>query len=306
MTAGSAQTELAAFLKSRRARLRPEDVDLPTYGGRRRVAGLRREELAMLAGVSVTHYTRLEQGRGDGASDSVLDAIAAALRLSDDEREHLKDLARPAGTARRSPQRAAERASVAVLHLLNAMSEVPAVVLDRRNDVLAWNRLGHALLAGHLEFGAPDRVADRPNLTDILFLSPQGRSLYPRWNEEAQLAVASLRLVAGRHPQDRRLGELVGRLAVQSQDFAEQWARHPVRTCSNGVKQLEHPAVGAMELHFQSMSLSGSDDQRMIAYSAEPGTPSEAALRLLGSLSVSGPSPVPVSDPFKTVPPAAG
>ncbi|MFC1436772.1 helix-turn-helix transcriptional regulator [Streptacidiphilus sp. N1-10] len=285
---GAVRAELAAFLKSRRARLRPEDVDLPLYGGRRRVAGLRREELAMLAGVSVTHYTRLEQGRGDGASDSVLDAIAGALRLSDDERAHLKDLARPAGEVRRSPQRAGERPTSAVRHLLTAMSEAPAVVLNRRNDVLAWNRLGHALLAGHLDFDAPDRSADRPNLTDILFLSPQGRALYPRWDEEAQLAVASLRLVAGRHPQDRRLGELVGRLAVQSQDFAALWAHHPVRTCSDGVKQLDHPTVGTMELFFQSMSLTGSADQRMIAYSAEPGTPSEAALRLLASLSRSG------------------
>jgi transcriptional regulator with XRE-family HTH domain len=280
------RSELGDFLKSRRARLSPEDVGLRPHPGLRRVAGLRREELAVLAGVSVTHYTRLEQGRGDGTSEQVLDAIAVALRLGDDERAHLTNLARPAGTLRRAaPPRPQDRVTAAVRNLLGAMPDVPAVVLNRRNDVLAWNRVGHALLAGHLAFDAPERPADRPNLTDVLFLSPQGRDLYRNWEEEAQLAVASLRLVAGRHLQDRDLGALVGRLAVQSREFAALWARHPVRTCSDGVKHLQHPQVGTMQLDFQSLTLPGSGDQRMIAYSAEPDTPSEAALRLLASLS---------------------
>jgi transcriptional regulator with XRE-family HTH domain len=295
-------SELGDFLKTRRARLSPQDVGLHPYPGLRRVAGLRREELAMLAGVSVTHYTRLEQGRGDGTSEQVLDAIAVALRLSDDERAHLKDLAQPARTTRRTaPPRSHDRVTAAMRNLLGAMPDVPAVVLNRGNDVLAWNRVGHALLAGHLGFDDPARPADRPNLTDILFLSPQGRDLYQNWEEEAQLAVASLRLVAGRHPQDSDLGGLVGRLAMQSREFAALWARHPVRTCTDGVKHLQHPLVGTMQLTFQSLTLPGSGDQRMIAYSAEPGTPSEAALRLLASLSnpdrqAAAPDAQPASD----------
>lgn len=257
-----------------------------SHPGLRRVAGLRREELAVLAGVSVTHYTRLEQGRGDGTSEEVLTAVADALRLSDDERAHLKDLARAARTRRRtSPPRPQDRVTPAMRNLLGAMPDVPAVVLDRGNDVLAWNRVGHALLAGHLGYDDPARPADRPNLTDILFLGPQGRDLYQNWEEEAQLAVASLRLVAGRHPGDGAVSRVVGRLAVQSREFAALWARHPVRTCTEGVKHLRHPLVGTMELTFQSLTLPGSGGQRMIAYSADPGTPSEAALRLLAGLS---------------------
>lgn len=305
--APSGRSELGDFLRSRRARLSPEEVGLHPYPGLRRVAGLRREELAMLAGVSVTHYTRLEQGRGDGTSDQVLDAIAVALRLSDDERAHLKDLARPAGTTRRTAApRPHDRVTAAMRNLLAAMPDAPAVVLDRRNDVLAWNRVGHALLAGHLAFDAPARPADRPNLTDILFLSPQGRALYRNWEEEAQLATASLRLVAGRHPQDGDLGGLVGRLAVQSQEFAALWARHPVRTCTDGVKHFQHPLVGEMQLTFQSLTLPGSGDQRMIAYSAEPETPSEAALRLLASLSAPGAPAAPDTEAAPGARSAAG
>ncbi|GAA3139185.1 helix-turn-helix transcriptional regulator [Planomonospora alba] len=278
--------ELGDFLKSRRAALDPGELGLRTYGTRRRVSGLRREELAMLAGVSVTHYTRLEQGRAAGASDSVLDALARALRLTEDETAHLKHLARPSAAARPAPARP-EHASRSARRLLEAMTEVPALVLDRRNDILAWNRLGHALLAGHLGAAAPDDPAARPNLTRLLFLDEHFRELYPDWPEEATLAVASLRLTAGRHPDDRRLAELVGRLAIQSEEFATRWARHPVRTCTSGVKRFHHPVVGPMELYFENLLIPGGSGQRIIAYSAEPGSPSEAALRLL-SLSAPG------------------
>jgi transcriptional regulator with XRE-family HTH domain len=279
-----ARSDLGDFLRSRRARLRPEDVGLRPHPGVRRVPGLRREELAIAAGVSVTHYTRLEQGRGDGTSDQVLDAVATALRLGDDERAHLKDLARPAGKPRRpAPARPSPGASPAVRSLLDAMTDVPAVLLDHRNGILAWNRAGHALLAGHLDLHAPDHPADRPNLTALLFLGPHGRRLHRHWDEEAELAVASLRLVAGRHPHDHEISALVGRLATHSPEFAALWARHPVRTCSDGVKHLRHPAVGPLDLHFQSLTVPGGADHRIIAYSAEPGTPSEAALRLLTS-----------------------
>ncbi|WP_225825946.1 helix-turn-helix transcriptional regulator [Streptomyces naphthomycinicus] len=275
-----ASSELGDFLKSRRAAVRPEDVGLATAPARRRVAGLRREELALLAGVSITHYTRLEQGRAAGVSDAVLDAIARTLRLTDDETAHLRDLARPAARRRPAAPRA-EHATPSARQLLAAMTDVPALVLDRRGDVLAWNRLGRALLAAHLPHTAPDTPADRPNLVRMLFLDERYRALYPDWKEEAHLAVASLRLVAGRHSDDRALAELVGRLSIQSDEFAALWARHPVRTCTSGSKSLHHPAVGRLELSFENLCLPGPAGQRLITYTAEPGTPSDAALRLL-------------------------
>ncbi|MEV6944511.1 helix-turn-helix transcriptional regulator [Streptomyces sp. NPDC051172] len=278
-----APSELGDFLKSRRAALRPEDVGISPPPTRRRVTGLRREELAMLSGVSITHYTRLEQGRALSASDAVLDAIARTLRLTEDETAHLKTLARPAAASRPAPSRV-EHAGTSARQLLTAMSDVPALVLDRRNDVLAWNRLGHALLAGHLPPDSPDTQGTRPNLTRMLFLDEHYRDLYSDWEEEAQLAVASLVLVAGRHPDDRRLAELVGQLTVQCDEFASRWARHPVRTCTSGVKHLRHPLVGAMALSFENLVIPGSSGRRLIAYTAEPGSPSEAALRLLGSV----------------------
>ncbi|MFE1293073.1 helix-turn-helix transcriptional regulator [Streptomyces sp. NPDC058751] len=278
-----APSELGDFLKSRRAALRPEDVGITPHPTRRRVTGLRREELATLAGVSITHYTRLEQGRAVGASDSVLDAIARTLRLTDDETAHLKALAHPGTASRPAPARV-EHAGASARQLLAAMSEVPALVLDRRNDVLAWNRLGHALLAGHLPAESPDTRGARPNVTRMLFLDERYRDLYTNRDEEAQLAVASLRLIAGRHPDDRRLAELVGQLIVQCDEFASRWARHPVRTCTSGVKRLRHPLVGAMDLSFENLVIPGPSGQRLIAYTAEPGSPSEAALRLLGGI----------------------
>ncbi|MEU6666941.1 helix-turn-helix transcriptional regulator [Streptomyces sp. NPDC046727] len=280
-----ASSELGDFLKSRRAALRPEDVGITPHPTRRRVTGLRREELAMLAGVSITHYTRLEQGRTTGVSDGLLEAIARTLRLTDDETAHLLDLARPTTASSRSAPPRVAYASASARQLLAAMTDVPALVMDRRGDVLAWNQLGHALLAGHLAPESPDTPATRPNLTRMLFLDEQYRDLYANWYDQAQLAVASLRLVAGRHRDDRSLAELVGQLCMNCDEFASLWARHPVRTCTSGVKQLRHPLVGAMELSFENLVLPGTSGQRMIAYTAESGSSSEAALRLLGSLS---------------------
>ncbi|GGS58159.1 MULTISPECIES: helix-turn-helix transcriptional regulator [Streptomyces] len=278
-----ASSELGDFLKSRRAALRPEEVGINPHPSRRRVTGLRREELAMLAGVSITHYTRIEQGRATSVSDGVLEAIARTLRLTDDETAHLKDLARPAASSSRPAPPRVAHASASARQLLAAMTDVPAVIMDRHNDVLAWNQLGHALLAGHLAPDSPDTPATRPNLTRMLFLDEQYRELYANWNEQAQLAVAHLRLVAGRHPDDRALAELVGQLTMNSDEFAALWARHPVRTCTSGLKHLRHPLVGALELSFENLILPGTSGQRLIAYTAEPGSPSEAALRLLGS-----------------------
>ncbi len=276
-------SELGDFLKSRRAALRPEEVGITPHPTRRRVTGLRREELAMLANVSITHYTRLEQGRVISVSEGLLEAIARTLRLTEDETAHLKDLARPAAASSRPASPRVAYASAGSRQLLAAMTDVPAIVMDRRNDVLAWNHMGHALLAGHLPPDSPDTPATRPNLTRMLFLDEQYRRLYADWDDQAQLAVAALRLVAGRHPDDRALAELVGRLTMSCDEFASRWARHPVRTCTSGVKRLRHPLVGAMELSFESLVIPGTSGQRMIAYTAEPGSPSEAALRILGS-----------------------
>lgn len=278
-----APSELGEFLKSRRAAVRPADVGLATAPNQRRVAGLRREELALLAGVSVTHYTRLEQGRAAGVSDSVLEAIARTLRLTEDETAHLKDLARPAPGRRPAAPRT-EQATASARQLLAAMADVPALILDRRSDVLAWNPLGHALLAAHLPREAPQTPGGRPNLIRMLFLDERYRDRYADHEEEALLAVASLRLVAGRHPDDQALAELIRQLSLQSGEFTALWDRHPVRTCTSGSKSLLHPEAGALELSFENLCIPGPSGQRLIAYTAEPGSPSDAALRLLAEV----------------------
>ncbi|GII75048.1 transcriptional regulator [Sphaerisporangium rufum] len=273
--------ELGAFLRGRRARLTPQDAGLVSYGARR-VPGLRREELAQLAGVSMTYYTRLEQGQSANASESVIESLARALMLDDDERRHLHDLARPRPARRRRTARP-EVARPGTRRLIDAMREVPAVILGRRSEVLAWNRLGHRLLAGHLDEAAPDRPADRPNLTWMLFLDPHTRELYSRWAEEGDRAVASLRLVAGRHPDDPELTALIGELCVKSPEFAARWARHPVRRCLSGTKHLRHPELGDLELEFEVLDLADETGHRMITYTAAPGTYSQAALQLLAA-----------------------
>ncbi|CAM5661820.1 transcriptional regulator [Streptomyces avidinii] len=276
-------TALGEFLRNRRARLQPEDVGLPTHGTRRRVPGLRREELALLAGVSITYYTHLEQGQSTNASDSVLDALARALRLTPDEHAHLRDLARPPRAKRaRSPR--PEHARPTTRRLIAAMPQVPAVVLDGRNDVLAWNPLGHALLAGHLDPAGPDDPAARPNLTRMLFLDPHTRELYTDWKNEARVALAALRLVAGRNPEDRALAELIGSLMLRSPDFAALWSQQPVRDCTVGTKALHHPAVGPLTLDFENLHVADGTGHRMLLFTAPEASPSDAALRLLAAL----------------------
>ncbi|WP_030666830.1 helix-turn-helix transcriptional regulator [Streptomyces rimosus] len=280
--------ELGNFLRTRRARLQPEDVGLVPYGGRRRVPGLRREELAQLAGVSIAYYTRLEQGQSHNASDGVLDALARALRLTPDERAHLRDLARPA-KARRRPSVRPDKARPGVLQLLAALDGVPAVALDRRFEVLAWNPLGHALLAGHLDLDSPGRPLDRPNTQRLLFLDPHTRELYPDRETETRRAVAALRMAAGQHPDDRQLAGLIGELSMKSTEFSTLWARHGVSNCTFGTKRFHHPLVGAMELDFELMQTPDGSGQGLLMYSARPGSPSEAALRLLAAQHVPEP-----------------
>ena len=273
-------TELGEFLRSRRDRLTPEVAGVRSYG-RRRVPGLRREELAQLAGVSVTYLTRLEQGQSQNASDAVIDALARALRLDPDERAHLFALARPAPAKRRRRSPRPEVPKPGATQLLHAMSEVPAVLLGRFNDVLAWNRAGHRLLAGHLDPDAPDRPADRPNTVRMLFLDEHTRDLYADWRDEAALAVASLRYVAAQFPDDRRLAELVGELSMNSPEFARLWAKHAVKLCTSGTKRLRHPAVGELTVGYEVLHLPEGDGQRLLTHTAEPGSASASALRLL-------------------------
>ncbi|MFJ6216763.1 helix-turn-helix domain-containing protein [Streptomyces sp. NPDC092296] len=285
---------LGSFLQARRAQLRPQDVGLPTYGDRRRVPGLRREELALLAGVSASYYTRLEQGASCHASVEVLDAIARALRLDEPERLHLRDLAtgcRHRTAARRPP---AERAGPAVRDLIRAMGEVPVLVTGRRSDVLAWNTLGHALLAGHVDPTGPDRPADRPNMARLVFLDAHLRELYADWPAKARAVVGNLRLVAGRHPEDAQLTSLIGELTTRSPEFAGMWADHRVRPCDLAEYELRHPLVGTLTVTQQTLTAAFAPEQSLTVVTTAPGSPSEAALKLLTQATTPAPSPTRV------------
>jgi transcriptional regulator with XRE-family HTH domain len=275
--------DLSDFLRSRRSRLSPEDAGVRTYGERRRVPGLRREELAQLAGVSVAYYTRLEQGLSRNASDGVLDALARALRLDADETAHLRALARSYRAAA-TPRPRPERVRPNVQTMLAALGDVPAVLIGYRNDVLAWNPMGHALLCGHLPYAAPDQASTRPNMVRLVFCDPHMRELYADWKAKAQDAVGSLRLASGQHPGDPRLASLIGELSVASPEFARLWARHTVRQCRATVRGFRHPLVGSLTLSEEAMELNQDEGQRLALFSAEPGTPSEAGLRLLAGL----------------------
>ncbi|RSS84473.1 helix-turn-helix domain-containing protein [Streptomyces sp. WAC06614] len=273
------QSSLGAFLQARRSRLRPADIGLATYGERRRVPGLRREELALLAGVSASYYARLEQGHAHHASPEVLDALARALDLDEAERRHVHDLAgravrRPA--ARRPP---AERVDPATLRLLDSMPGVPAVLTGHRADVLAWNPLGHALFAGHVDPTAPDRPADRPNMAALIFLDPYLRELYVSWESKARAAVANLRYAAGRHPDDALLGSLIGELSMQSTEFATLWADHRARPCTSAEQRMWHPLVGTLTVTQQALRV--TEDQTLLVATAPAGSPDHTALTLL-------------------------
>ncbi|MGW7491725.1 helix-turn-helix transcriptional regulator [Streptomyces sp. NPDC054786] len=273
---------LGDFLRTRRARLQPEDVGLVSYGARRRVPGLRREELAQLAGVSVAYYTRLEQGQSHQASEGVLDALARALRLTDDEGAHLRELASPAKTRRRPAVRH-DKVRPGVRQLLAAVADVPALALGPRFEILAWNRLGHALTAGHLDFDSPGRPQDRPNAQRLLFLDPHTRELYPDRDEEVRRAVSSLRVAAGQRSDDPQLAELIGELSMKSTEFSSLWSRHAVHNCTFRTKRFHHPLVGDLELDFEMMQTPDGSGQGVMMYTAAQGSPSEAALRLLAA-----------------------
>jgi hypothetical protein len=275
-----ARAAVKDFLTSRRAKLSPEDAGFVAHGGNRRVPGLRREEVAILAGVSVDYYTRLERGNLAGTSEAVLDALARALQLDDPERTHLFDLARAAnanatGTARRRTASKGVRPSVQ--RMLDSMVGAPAWVRNARHDLLAANRLGFALYSELLT--DPIRPA---NNARFVFLNPKSREFFVDWERAADDIVAMLRSEAGRNPYDKALTDLVGQLSTQSDTFRTRWAAHNVRFHRTGRKQLHHPVVGDLDLSYEAMELPG-EELTVLAYTAEPGSPTQDALNLLAS-----------------------
>ncbi|WP_083971765.1 helix-turn-helix transcriptional regulator [Actinoplanes awajinensis] len=288
MTASPApgrETDIGAFLRARRAGVRPEEFGLPVLG-RRRVPGLRREELAQLAGVSPDYYVRLEQGRSHHVSESVLDAVARVLRLDGTEREHLINLARSAGARSRPAGAPRQRIRPGVRVLLDMMQTVPAFVLGRRLDVLAWNPLGDAVN------GFSTWPAGQRNVVWRTFLDPRARTFYRQWNTVAAETVAFLRLDSGRHPGDPQLTALVGELCVTSPEFARLWAAQQVKDKTSGAKLLHHSLVGDLDLAFETLTLPGEPDQMLVTYTAPPGSPTGERLQLLANWTVPGADPV--------------
>ena len=270
--------ELSQFLTSRRAKVTPEQAGLPTYG-QRRVPGLRREEVASLAGVSVEYYKRLERGNVTGASDSVLEGLADALQLDDAERAHLFDLARAASpiAPRRRSRPAQQLVRPVVQRILDSIGS-PATVSNARGDYLAANQLGRALYAPVFE-----SREQPPNSARFTFLDPAAQVFFVDWEKVAKDLVAALRSQAGRNPYDRALSDLVGELSTRSEAFRTWWAAHNVRYHQTGTKRLHHPVVGDLELSYEVMELSADTGLTISTYTAEPGSRSQEALDLLAS-----------------------
>ncbi|MGW7422440.1 helix-turn-helix transcriptional regulator [Streptomyces sp. NPDC054813] len=273
--------ELGDFLRSRRARIRPEGVGLPTHG-RRRVPGLRREEVAQLAGVSVDYYIRLEQGRGPSVSDAVLDAIARVLRLDETEHAYLRTVARPGKDTKRARHPAGPRVRPGVQLLLDGMDRTAAFVLGRRMDVLAWNALGDAV-NGFSALAPAER-----NVPRQVFLNPAAEGFYPDWAAVAAQTVANLRIDAGRHPDDPRMAALIGELSLKSADFRRLWADHEVKECAYGVKRIQHPVAGLLTLPYETLTVPTAPDQTVVAYTPERGSETAERLALLGSWATTG------------------
>ncbi|MGW6744955.1 helix-turn-helix domain-containing protein [Streptomyces sp. NPDC055025] len=277
------RAELAEFLRTRRARLKPEDVGLPDIGRHRRVPGLRREELAQLAGVSVAYYIRLEQGNGRNVSSEVLGAIARALRLTDAEHAHLVHLASPKPQKKRQASMRPQHVRGALCQLLESIEGVPAYIGGRRSEILAWNRMAAALFEDWGKLPVRER-----NWARLVFLSPAYHDLFVDWDTKATDMVSYLRLYAGCHPDDPELSALVGELSVKSEVFRRLWATHDVKEKSHGVKRMRHPLVGELTLSYEALSLPDDPEQSLVVYHAEPGSPSAETLRLLASW---GPAP---------------
>ncbi|QNP61494.1 helix-turn-helix domain-containing protein [Streptomyces genisteinicus] len=275
------RAELSEFLRSRRARLKPGDVGLPDFGRHRRVPGLRREELAQLAGVSVAYYTRLEQGHGQNVSTEVLDSIARALRLTDTEHAHLTHLASPKPKKKRGAVHRTQKVRPQLQHLIDTMDQVPALFLGRRLEILAWNRMARALFGDFAAMEAAER-----NMARLVFLDPNARSLYLDWECKAVEVVSILRLCAGCYPDDPQLSSLVGELSVKSEEFRSLWAAHTVQEKGHGVKRLHHPLVGELSLAYETLRFPDDHDLSLVTYHAEPDSRSAESLRLLAGWGV--------------------
>ena len=289
------RSDIRDFLASRRARITPEQAGLLPGGGRRRVPGLRREEVAVLAGVSTEWYTRLEKGHIAGVSEDVLEAVARALQLDEAERTYLFDLARAARPTRTPQRRNRAQIQPPVQWMLDSMTGSAAFVANGRLDIVAANPLGRALHSPL--FDPPGRQA---NFARFQFLDPRAGDFYPDWEGAANITVALLRAEAGRYPHDTQLRELVGELSTVSEEFRTRWAAHNVRIHHNGAKSFRHPVVGPLDLGYYTLDLPTEDSRglRMTIYTAEPGSPSEDALKLLASWAATNAdaSPSPVTD----------
>jgi transcriptional regulator with XRE-family HTH domain len=288
-------TEIADFLRSRRAGITPDQAGLPFDGRVRRVPGLRRDEVARLAGVSSEYYTRLEQGRAGNPSPEVVAAVAEALRLDDTEREHLTDLLTPgAGSAptaaqRRAPNRSrVQQVRPGLYLMLETLEHVPAFIMGRRTDILAANRLARVVITDFDAIPAPRR-----NLARYMLLDPQARERVGEWERIAAETVAMLRFEAGRYPHDRQLADLIGELTVHSPEFTRWWGDHRVLRRTHGAKSYRHPVVGELQFSYESFQVPGDTEQMLCVYTVQPGSDSAAALQMLASWSapeaVSGP-----------------
>ncbi|MFE6741595.1 helix-turn-helix transcriptional regulator [Streptomyces tubercidicus] len=276
-----AEIEISSFLKARRAALDPADLGLPGGVNRRRVRGLRREEVAQLAGISVDYYTRIEQGRAPAISDSVLDAIARALRLSGGEVTYLRNIAvprRPGADRRTGGSAAGRTVRPEIQQVLDAMADtVPALVVGRGLDILAWNTLG-----GRIAFDLEGLAPDRRNTALLVFLDPAARDLHPDWEAKAEEVVGNLRADSGRHPDDPRICEVVNELLDHSPEFRRIWETQSVHECLRGTKRIRHPQVGELLVTFESFRPGDDPDQALVTYTAPRGSETERRIRELG------------------------
>ena len=273
--------EVSDFLKHLRSRLTPERAGLAVYGGERRVAGLRREEVAQLAGVSAAYYIKIERGDLRGVSESVLYAIIRALNLNEAEASHLLDLASTANRGRIiSRARPEAKISAGVQQLVDAMQDVPALVMNRLGTPVASNRLGRALFPDLFPEGEPAL-----NHARYLFLDPRSRIFYLEWEKSARESASAMRLLAGQDPSDKAFNDLVSELKAGSKEFSDWWSSHTVRTHTSGAKRINHPVVGELEIQFEALALTSVPGMRLVTYLAEPATASADALNLLRSWS---------------------
>ncbi|AQX16963.1 MULTISPECIES: helix-turn-helix transcriptional regulator [Tessaracoccus] len=293
------RAEVREFLITRRGRITPDEAGIQTYGTRRRVTGLRREEVARLAGMSIDYYTRLERGNLTGVSEEVLTAIARALQLDDAERDHLFNLAKAAGPARRTrptPQHS-DAVRPELRYLLDAITDAPALIANNYMDILAANTLGYAMHSPL--YAGPERPA---NHSRFMFLDPRAHDFYPDWQLATEMNVAVLRRIAGANPHDQRLAKLVGELSMRSDRFRDLWASHNVRNHYTGTKSFRHPVVGLLDVNYVALALDGDPGLTLTTYTATPGSPTADALKLLATWAATENITQRVLDPHATAP----